>query len=233
MKDFGLVHLLIARHHEGQQLKTWAVKNLDFLEISCEATVTLEAHVLGHVCNDWLFLLIHFFWIISRLFSKKSLWTNLNSISQYEIPLGCFIANKVSKSTSPKAHMQPEHVTLQRENSFLDVIYIIINTLRVVFHVCFNLFAADVFCSPRWCQNIFYAGSFGEMIQFDYNTLPGTSKSHLKIDGSNTSLSFWVSAHFQALCLLVLGWVRFFKMAASTTTSRCDELVRFCIGQQQ
>ena len=28
--------------------------------------------------------------------------------------------------------MQPEHVTLQRENSFLDVIYIIINTLRAV-----------------------------------------------------------------------------------------------------
>ena len=35
------------------------------------------------------------------------------------------------------------------------------------------------------------------------NTLPKTNSSHLKMDGSETSLSFWVSAYFQWLLLLV------------------------------
>ena len=38
-------------------------------------------------------------------------------------------------------------------------------------------------------------------------TLPETNSSHLKIDGWNTILSFWVTAHFQGLLLLVFGSV--------------------------
>ena len=43
--------------------------------------------------------------------------------------------------------------------------------------------------------------------QRDIRTLPATNSSHLKIDGWETSLSFWVSAYFQVLLLLVSGRV--------------------------
>ena len=41
-------------------------------------------------------------------------------------------------------------------------------------------------------------------------TLPETNSLPLKMDGWNTILSYWVSAYFQVLLLLVLGRVNLY-----------------------